>query len=172
MARIWINTSRFPCSYRCSDTLPKVAQGQENFLCFLSFIAMLAAFVFNHNSRKVGLLQAQLFWSSSFQHQKLFRCWWPDEPSHCCLDKLDTCQECWASSSSTSSSSLPSSPSSFSLLPPPSSSPSLLPPSSLSLGQSRPTASAQRVPEPDPLPGISFDTQPDPIQFWKSSGSG
>ena len=27
------------------------------------------------------------------------------------------------------------------------------------------TNSAQRVPEPDPLPGISFDTQPDPIQF-------
>ena len=25
--------------------------------------------------------------------------------------------------------------------------------------------SAQRVPEPDPLPGISFDTRPDPIQF-------
>ena len=25
--------------------------------------------------------------------------------------------------------------------------------------------SAQRVPEPDPLPDISFDTQPDPIQF-------
>ena len=24
--------------------------------------------------------------------------------------------------------------------------------------------SAQRVPEPDPLPGISFDTRPDPIQ--------
>ena len=34
------------------------------------------------------------------------------------------------------------------------------------------TDSAQRVPEPDPLPGISFDTRPDPIQFWKSSGSG
>ena len=32
--------------------------------------------------------------------------------------------------------------------------------------------SAQRVPEPDPLPGISFDTRPDPIQFWKSLGSG
>ena len=32
--------------------------------------------------------------------------------------------------------------------------------------------SAQRVPEPDPLPGISVDTRPDPIQFWKSSGSG
>ena len=32
--------------------------------------------------------------------------------------------------------------------------------------------SAQRVPEPDPLPGISFNTRPDPIQFWKSSGSG
>ena len=32
--------------------------------------------------------------------------------------------------------------------------------------------SAQRVPEPDPLPDISFDTQPDLIQFWKSSGSG
>ena len=27
------------------------------------------------------------------------------------------------------------------------------------------TISAQRVPEPDPLPGISFDTRPDPIQF-------
>ena len=25
--------------------------------------------------------------------------------------------------------------------------------------------SDQRVPEPDPLPGISFDTRPDPIQF-------
>ena len=25
--------------------------------------------------------------------------------------------------------------------------------------------SAQRVPEPDPIPGISFDTRPDPIQF-------
>ena len=25
--------------------------------------------------------------------------------------------------------------------------------------------SAQRVPEPDPLPGIYFDTRPDPIQF-------
>ena len=25
--------------------------------------------------------------------------------------------------------------------------------------------SAQRVPEPDPLPGISFDTRPDPIHF-------
>ena len=25
--------------------------------------------------------------------------------------------------------------------------------------------SAQRVPEPDPLPGISLDTRPDPIQF-------
>ena len=25
--------------------------------------------------------------------------------------------------------------------------------------------SAQRVPEADPLPGISFDTRPDPIQF-------
>ena len=25
--------------------------------------------------------------------------------------------------------------------------------------------SAQRVPEPDPLPSISFDTRPDPIQF-------
>ena len=33
-------------------------------------------------------------------------------------------------------------------------------------------SSAQRVPEPDPLPGISFDTRPDPIQFEKSSGSG
>ena len=32
--------------------------------------------------------------------------------------------------------------------------------------------SAQWVPEPDPLPGISFDTRPNPIQFWKSSGSG
>ena len=32
--------------------------------------------------------------------------------------------------------------------------------------------SAQRVPEPVPLPGISFDTRPDPIQFWKLSGSG
>ena len=28
-----------------------------------------------------------------------------------------------------------------------------------------PTISAQQVPEPDPLPGISFDTRPDPIQF-------
>ena len=27
-------------------------------------------------------------------------------------------------------------------------------------------------PEPDPLPGIPFDTRPDPIQFEKSSGSG
>ena len=27
------------------------------------------------------------------------------------------------------------------------------------------TTSAQRVPEPDPLPSISFDTRPDPIQF-------
>ena len=35
-----------------------------------------------------------------------------------------------------------------------------------------PNTSAQRVPEPDPIPGISFDTRPDPIQFWKSSGSG
>ena len=26
-------------------------------------------------------------------------------------------------------------------------------------------SSAQRVPEPDPLPGISLDTRPDPIQF-------
>ena len=34
-----------------------------------------------------------------------------------------------------------------------------------------PVNSAQRVPEPDPLPGISFDTRPDPIQFKKSSGS-
>ena len=25
--------------------------------------------------------------------------------------------------------------------------------------------SAQQVPKPDPLPGISFDTRPDPIQF-------
>ena len=25
--------------------------------------------------------------------------------------------------------------------------------------------SAQRVPEPDPIPGIFFDTRPDPIQF-------
>ena len=25
--------------------------------------------------------------------------------------------------------------------------------------------SAQRVPEPNPLPGISLDTRPDPIQF-------
>ena len=25
--------------------------------------------------------------------------------------------------------------------------------------------SAQRVPKPDPIPGISFDTRPDPIQF-------
>ena len=32
--------------------------------------------------------------------------------------------------------------------------------------------SVQRVPEPDPIPGISFATRPDPIQFWKSSGSG
>ena len=28
-----------------------------------------------------------------------------------------------------------------------------------------PLFSVQRVPEPDPLPGISFDTRPDPIQF-------
>ena len=28
-----------------------------------------------------------------------------------------------------------------------------------------PKISAQRVPEPDPLPGIFFDTRPDPIQF-------
>ena len=28
-----------------------------------------------------------------------------------------------------------------------------------------PDSSAQRVPEPDPLPGISFDTRPYPIQF-------
>ena len=27
------------------------------------------------------------------------------------------------------------------------------------------SASAQQVPEPDPIPGISFDTRPDPIQF-------
>ena len=27
------------------------------------------------------------------------------------------------------------------------------------------SSSAQRVPEPDPLPGIYFDTRPDPIQF-------
>ena len=33
-------------------------------------------------------------------------------------------------------------------------------------------SSAQRVPKPDPLPSISFATRPDPIQFWKSSGSG
>ena len=33
-------------------------------------------------------------------------------------------------------------------------------------------SSVQRVPEPDPIPGISFATRPDPIQFWKSSGSG
>ena len=33
-------------------------------------------------------------------------------------------------------------------------------------------SSAQRVPEPDPLPGISFDTRPDPIQFWKLSDGG
>ena len=26
-------------------------------------------------------------------------------------------------------------------------------------------SSAQQVPEPDPLPGISLDTRPDPIQF-------
>ena len=32
--------------------------------------------------------------------------------------------------------------------------------------------SAQQVPEPDLLLGIYFDTGPDPIQFWKSSGSG
>ena len=32
--------------------------------------------------------------------------------------------------------------------------------------------SAQRVPEPDPLSGISFDTRPDMILFWKSLGSG
>ena len=31
--------------------------------------------------------------------------------------------------------------------------------------QLRPAPSAQRVPEPDPLPSISFDTRPDPIQF-------
>ena len=28
-----------------------------------------------------------------------------------------------------------------------------------------PTHSVQRVPEPDPIPGIFFDTRPDPIQF-------
>ena len=33
-------------------------------------------------------------------------------------------------------------------------------------------ASAQRVPEPDPLPGIPFDTRRNRIQFWKSLGSG
>ena len=33
-------------------------------------------------------------------------------------------------------------------------------------------SSAQQVPVPDLLTGISFDTQPYPIQFWKSSGSG
>ena len=33
-------------------------------------------------------------------------------------------------------------------------------------------SSAQRVPEPDLLPGISFDTRLDPIQFQKSLGSG
>ena len=32
--------------------------------------------------------------------------------------------------------------------------------------------SAQRVPEPDPLPDIFLDTRPDPIQFWNLSGSG
>ena len=31
--------------------------------------------------------------------------------------------------------------------------------------------SAQRAPEPDPLPGIFFDTRPNPMQFWKSLGS-
>ena len=37
-----------------------------------------------------------------------------------------------------------------------------------SIFQNTPTSlqcSAQRVPEPDPLPEISFDTRPDPIQF-------
>ena len=33
-------------------------------------------------------------------------------------------------------------------------------------------SSAQQVPVPDLLTGISFDTRPYPIQFWKSSGSG
>ena len=37
----------------------------------------------------------------------------------------------------------------------------LLSRTSISLG----VCSAQRVPEPDPLPGISFDTRPDLIQF-------
>ena len=32
-------------------------------------------------------------------------------------------------------------------------------------GAKRALCSAQRVPEPDPLPGISLDTRPDPIQF-------
>ena len=32
--------------------------------------------------------------------------------------------------------------------------------------------SVQRVPEPDPLPDIFLNTRPDPIQFWKLSGSG
>ena len=35
----------------------------------------------------------------------------------------------------------------------------------LSEGVVHPAISVQRVPEPDPLPGISFDTRPDPIQF-------
>ena len=34
-----------------------------------------------------------------------------------------------------------------------------------SSGRKLEVSSAQRVPEPDPLPGISFDTRPDPIQF-------
>ena len=33
-------------------------------------------------------------------------------------------------------------------------------------------SSAQQVPEPDLLTGISFDTLSYPIQFWKSSGNG
>ena len=34
-----------------------------------------------------------------------------------------------------------------------------------SKGNVVPGASVQRVPEPDPIPGISFATRPDPIQF-------
>ena len=41
----------------------------------------------------------------------------------------------------------------------------------LGCSRSRLTNSAQQVPEPDQLPGISFDTRPNLIQFWKSSGS-
>ena len=41
----------------------------------------------------------------------------------------------------------------------------------LGCSRSRLTNSAQQVPEPDQLSGISFDTRPNLIQFWKSSGS-